>query len=403
MELKDIKNKLNSVNWNFDFNINYSTESLYPFDCRKHYSYPATFIPEIPYTLIEILSNKGDIVLDPFGGIGTTFIQALLLERFPFSCDINPVATNVCEKIYDLLNPSLEHSDIKQQLIGLCADYDENYDYKNNISELQKELIGWYETQTFNKLCYLIHCHNNVENDFLKGILKYIISSILTTLSSQNKGWAYIADNVKPKMDEYKEKDVFEIYRSRVNVLFDDIRIHLQNTSSSFVEFYEKTLTEDRIFNTSVLNTPITEVDLIITSPPYPRMIDYVKSQRMSLGFLNKTFNEYVSQEIGARCRRSRKGTLEEYEDSMKHINCHLGKILKNNGFLCLILPEYAESDDRKKVIDQMVLSYEQYGLKLVQNFQRYIPSNRRTISIQWASLINEKIYVFRKEKSDEH
>ena len=123
---------------------------------------------------------------------------------------------------------------------------------------------------------------------------------------------------------------MFEIYKSRVNVLFDDIRIHLKNTSPSFVEFYKKTLTEDRIFNTSVLNTLITEVDLIITSPPYPRMIDYVKSQRMSLGFLNKTFNEYVSQEIGARCRRSRKGTLEEYENSMKQINCHLSKILKS-------------------------------------------------------------------------
>ena len=63
MDTNDIIRKLHNINWNFDFNINYSSDSLYPFDCRKHYSYPATFIPEIPYTLIEILSCKGDTVL----------------------------------------------------------------------------------------------------------------------------------------------------------------------------------------------------------------------------------------------------------------------------------------------------------------------------------------------------
>lgn len=79
MEINDIRRKLHNINWNFDFNIDYSSDSIYPFDCRKHFSYPATFIPEIPFTLIEVLSQKGDIILDPFGGIGTTFVQALML------------------------------------------------------------------------------------------------------------------------------------------------------------------------------------------------------------------------------------------------------------------------------------------------------------------------------------
>ena len=100
MDNSEIKKRLNSINWNFDFTINYGEDTLHPFNCRKYYSYPATFIPEIPYAMIEILSKKGDVVLDPFGGIGTTFIQALSLERVPFSFDINPIATNVCKTLY---------------------------------------------------------------------------------------------------------------------------------------------------------------------------------------------------------------------------------------------------------------------------------------------------------------
>jgi|GEM_PF-5917481 len=39
-----IVKKLNSINWNFDFAISYEGDLLYPFNCRKYYSYPATFI-----------------------------------------------------------------------------------------------------------------------------------------------------------------------------------------------------------------------------------------------------------------------------------------------------------------------------------------------------------------------
>ena len=81
MDNSEIKKRLNSINWNFDFTIDYGEDALNPFNCRKYYSYPATFIPEIPYALIEILSQKGDVVLDPFFGTGTTGAVAKKLGR----------------------------------------------------------------------------------------------------------------------------------------------------------------------------------------------------------------------------------------------------------------------------------------------------------------------------------
>lgn len=398
MDINDITHKLHNINWNFDFNINYSSDSLYPFDCRKHYSYPATFIPEIPYTLIEILSHKGDTVLDPFGGIGTTFIQSLLLERNPISCDINPIATNVCSALYELFDPNLDHEALKRKLLAFCSDYDETTDYTINTTVQQKELSDWYEKETFNKICYFISQYNTIQDILLRNVLKLVISSMLSTLSSQNKGWAYIADNVKPKDDEYRSKPVFEIYKTRIKLLFSEIEVHLKNQTETFKNFYSKTTESQRIFNSSIVDVNISKVDLIVTSPPYPKMIDYVKSQRMAFNFLNQKYSDYTGHEVGARCRRSNKNALAEYKASMDIINKHLCDLLKIGGFFCLVLPDYAESDQRKSIIDSMIKSYEEYGLTLIDEFKRYIPSHRRTISIQWASLVNEKIIIFRKE-----
>jgi len=43
--------------------------------------YPAKFIPQIPGTLIAVLSARGELVLDPFGGSGTTALEAIRLGR----------------------------------------------------------------------------------------------------------------------------------------------------------------------------------------------------------------------------------------------------------------------------------------------------------------------------------
>lgn len=399
MEINDIQKKLGSVNWNFDFTINYGRGMIRPFNCRKYYSYPATFIPEIPYTLIEILSEKRDVVLDPFGGIGTTFMQALSLERIPYSFDINPIATSICNTLYQLLNPKLDHENMKNQLLALCDNFDENTDYSVAQSSLRKELSGWFEEHTFNEVSYLFINYDQTTDVNLRFILELILSSILTTLSSQNKGWAYIADNVKPKIDELRKKSVFDQYKYAVKTLFSDITSHLNSLSDSYGQFYEDIKQVPRAFEDSIIDSTLENdsVDLIITSPPYPRMIDYVKSQRLSFYFSEKDFHTYVERETGARYRRTRRDALEKYEQSINAINKKMLELLKQNGFLCLVLPDYESKDDRKEVIDKIVKSYSELGFTKIFEIQRYIPSHKRTLSIQWASLVNERIFIFQK------
>src|SRR5690242_14437356 len=55
-------------------------------------SYRACFKPQLPRFFIERLTSPGDVVYDPFMGRGTTPLEAALLGRVPFGCDINPLS-----------------------------------------------------------------------------------------------------------------------------------------------------------------------------------------------------------------------------------------------------------------------------------------------------------------------
>lgn len=400
MDNSEILKRLNGINWNFDFTIDYGNDVLHPFNCRKYYSYPATFIPEIPYALIEILSQKGDVVLDPFGGIGTTFLQALSLERVPYSFDINPVASTVCKTLYMLFNPSVNKNLIKSQLLQLCDGYDHTKDYSANLSTQRKELAGWFEENTFNEVAFLFQQFEHITDQTTRDVMKLILSSILVTLSSQNKGWAYIADNVRPKADELRKKGVFEHFKISVKNLINDIVIHIDKLPNTYAAFYSALSSETRVFNDSLINNATIQaetVSLVVTSPPYPKMIDYVKSQRLSFGFLNKNLSDYVIKETGARYRRSRKDFLTSYEEDIKKINSKIVNLLRKNGYLCIVLPDYEATDNRREVIERIVKNYIELGLTKELEISRYIPSHKRTLSIQWATLVNERIYIFRK------
>ena len=59
-------------------------------------SYRACFKPQLPRFFIERLTRPGDVVYDPFMGRGTTLVEAALMGRTPFGCDVNPLSAMLC-------------------------------------------------------------------------------------------------------------------------------------------------------------------------------------------------------------------------------------------------------------------------------------------------------------------
>src|SRR5580658_6536597 len=66
---------------------------VHPYFTRR----PANVVREY----IRRYSNRGDVVLDPFGGSGVTAIEAFLLGRTGIQNDLNPFANFIAKNIAD--------------------------------------------------------------------------------------------------------------------------------------------------------------------------------------------------------------------------------------------------------------------------------------------------------------
>lgn len=76
------------------------TKSIWTFNAEsaKKIGHPAPFPEELPLRLIQLYSFKGDIVLDPFMGSGTTAIAAVKLQRKFVGYDISEEYIELAKK-----------------------------------------------------------------------------------------------------------------------------------------------------------------------------------------------------------------------------------------------------------------------------------------------------------------
>ena len=105
-------------------------------------SYRACFKPQLPRFFIDRLTQPGDVVYDPFMGRGTTLIEAALLDRRAYGCDINPLSRVLCEPRLSPPDPAeVEHA---------LAEVDFADD-----QEVPGELLAFYHPDTLRQICAL--------------------------------------------------------------------------------------------------------------------------------------------------------------------------------------------------------------------------------------------------------
>ena len=100
-------NKINDINLNrWKEYEEIITDSLWLFDKRDssgaHLAwYWGNFIPQIPHQLMLRYTKKGDWVLDPFVGSGTTLIECRRLGRNGIGVEINPEVVKKAKKLIE--------------------------------------------------------------------------------------------------------------------------------------------------------------------------------------------------------------------------------------------------------------------------------------------------------------
>lgn len=404
--INEAKYILHQVNWNFSTPFSIGRSGFKLFDCRKYHWFPATFIPEIPYTLIEILSKPGAVVYDPFAGIGTTLYQALILGRNPLGTEIGKVPSEIIKVMCSLFNPNVNLSQISEVLEQAVNNYDPESNYENHVNDKLisiDRLKPWFNPKTFNEILYLVMLEQELINSPIKGAVKIALSSTLKTVCGQDRGWGCIADNMLPKDNQLsKKRDAIEHFRRKLRTLkyeFDLIREALPKDA---VAYLSQTDVKDIIHNCDIreCNLPSNSTDLIITSPPYPDMADYSTSQRLSCYLFNSDPMDTVTNEIGARRKRFKSTSIQDYINDMKEALTVITSIVKIGGYACFVMPRFSSdklNNSTRKIAVQECMGSLATNFILELELVRALPTRRRHHNQKWATLEEECIHVYRR------
>ena len=393
--LRSSRALLQSIDWNFSNLNNAGIHAL-------HW-YPATFVSAIPGTLIPILSEPGQLVVDPFCGTCTTGVEAVRLGRRFVGIDTNPVATLI-SRAKLLLPPGEEILKAFEQE-KLASLFLKTGTSMPGTHPRESELLRWYHPNTYRELLFLLGFISSIPDEEIRVPAEAVFSSILKNVSSQTKHWGWVCDNVAPKPEEIRYKDALDAYRKALEEYATSTERLIQDMSRRALTLTRSELLKrwdirqgDAVGHLSEL--PEYSVDLMLTSPPYYGVADYVKSQRLSFlwaedgylrldGYTGGDFEALRRKEVGSRSHRHRHSSFKEYSAFMERFFSTARQALRPGGFLAVVL---GDSDAREKAGETLEGAAIRSGLIEIFAIERDIKYTRRRMR---AKVRHERLIVY--------
>jgi len=288
-------------------------------------SYMAMFPPSIPHYFIQKYSEPGDTVLDPFSGRGTTPLEACMQGRIGMGNDKNPLAyvltfakTNVPQR-----------SRILSRLKNLEAGYDPN---NVSIDQIEWQIKMIFSNYTLRQLVYL----REQLNWKTSNVDAFITAMILGIMHGNSEGYLslkmpntfsmspnYVQSFIQKHGLKRPTRDTFTLLKKKLN------------------RCYQRPQTKGRAYNQDARHLrwiSNKSVDLVVTSPPYTRVIRYGAFNWIRLWFLKQGAREVDSQLL---CTQS----LKKYLEFITDILVEMQRILKQEGVVVLIIGDVRDKE----------------------------------------------------------
>lgn len=374
--------KLTQLDWDYEGDLSESAFSALHF-------HPGRFISQIPAALIGRLTQPGDTVLDPFCGSGTTLLEAQRLGRRSIGIDVNPVSILIAkgkahrqraERIEMLMYGHLN------RLISLRLEASSKQSVQFALPPSTVQGAKWFHHATLLDLTliwqYIESCRGSAQ-----GLLQFCFSCILMPACNETRHWGYVCDNTRPLSS--RRVNVFNLFETAVSKLIEAYKERDQHRTENL-----HTVQLHCGDATSMLSRMNDEsVDLVVTSPPYFGVVDYVKSQRLTMEWFGYDISTHRSLETGARSKRSRLAARQEYLDEIQEIFSQTARVMRRNAYCCIVI---GQSLKREDYLDEMEERISTAGLQLELKTHRAIAVGRR----QAPSLKEEVLLIYRKSEN---
>lgn len=366
---KPFEEYINEIDWEFsEVDTQYLTHNIH--------RYSGKFIPQIAREVINLITNEGDTILDPYMGSGTTLLEASYLRRFSIGVDLNPLAiliskvknTPISETEIDFL--LIRYEDFCNKLDAYVEDnlFNINLDFNEFMEEevLNSFIVNdewfnkWFEKKTLLKLAALYIDIKKINDEALMNLALVSFSEILRKCSNAHPSYP----NVMYDKD-WKNKKKTEPITSFLQTLLE-----VSNSIKSLdIGLLSKYKPEIRLENNNELTLKDESIDAIITHPPYIAAVPYAEYGSLSLKWLGYEPKELDNKLTGGK--RTSKYVVEKFKDGYENFFKESYRVLKKSKYLFLMV---ANPTVKGEVIDLNEMSKElakKAGFKFIASTTR--------------------------------
>ncbi|MBW2984495.1 site-specific DNA-methyltransferase [Candidatus Woesearchaeota archaeon] len=310
--------------------------------------YQACFAPQIPKFFIEAYSKKGDIVFDPFCGRGTTVFEANQLDRIGQGIDISPLALQIAR------------AKLKKVTLKQVKDRLKKIDFSKKILDGYKGFKHIYHPKTYSQLMNL---QKQLKNSAVDNLIRAII---LGRLHGHSKAffsvWTFNVislskERIKAQSKKRGTKPEFRNVVPRIILKAETIlRDNVKEQKGSGV--YERNISKGLKLKK--------KVDLIVTSPPFLNVINYIDDNWLRFWFLG-----YDREKL--RKVLVQTDNMDEYSAFIKKSMKEMYKLLKK-GKYCIIEVGDVKHKGKKVYLDNLVVELaDEVGFKVEKILINYM------------------------------
>jgi hypothetical protein len=355
-------------------------------------SYRACFKPQLPRFFIELLSEEGDIIYDPFSGRGTTVIEAGLRGRKLVSNDVNPLSEILTRPRFS--PPTID--DVAERLSSISID-------EALVPEM--DLSMFFHDRTLSEILsirkYLCRRKESGDEDDIDRWIAMVATNRLTGHSSGFFSVYTLPPNQAVSLESQKKineaRGQTPQYRDTKGIILRKTNSLLRNLTSSQKANLKVAGRPGLFINRGAAYTPeigSDSVQLTVTSPPFLNIVQYSKDN-----WLRCWFNSLDSNEISQNITMAK--TVEQWSMVMGSVFNELYRVTKPNGWVAF---EVGEIKNRTVNLDEHVVplghsaGFECHGI-LVNSQEFTKTANIWGIRNMRSGTNTNRIVLFRKPK----